>query len=158
MVKSDFYRVSVISSIVVILFVFFFFRKLALVFVCVAPVAIALPLTLAVFVLTDVTFTPMSVSYIAIIVGIGIDDAVHIIARAKKRNGAAFHTFLPDIGILITVTTISTMIGFGSMMLSTFYTIVSSGLVISLGVFFCLVFTILVVPAGYVLSQRTCKR
>jgi predicted RND superfamily exporter protein len=154
-VRSDFYRVSLISGIAVILFVLIFFRNPILVCICAAPVAVAIPLTLASFVLAKVSFTPMSVTYIAIIVGIGIDDAVHIISRARNRNSAEFRAILPEIGILITLTTLSTMIGFGSMMISGFYTIFSSGLVISLGVFFCLVFTILVVPAGCILSRST---
>jgi predicted RND superfamily exporter protein len=153
-VRSDFFRISVISGVMVVLCMLLFFRKLKLVLLCAAPVVIAVAVTLAAFALVGISFSPMSTGFIAIIVGIGIDDAVHILVRMRSRSRGELQVVLHEVGIILTLTTISTMIGFGAMMISSFYTMFSTGLVIALGVFFCLVFTIIVVPAGYVLLHR----
>lgn len=153
-VRSDFFRISAISGGMVVLCMLLFFRKLRLVWLCAAPVAIAIAATLATFAIAGISFTPMSVGFIAIIVGIGIDDAVHILVRVRNRSYNDLRVVLHEVGIILTLTTISTMIGFGAMMISSFYTIFSTGLIIAIGVFLCLLFTIIVVPAGYVLTHR----
>jgi predicted RND superfamily exporter protein len=153
-VRADFFRISAISGLVVILCMLLFFRRLRLVLLCAAPVAIAIAVTLAVFALAGISFTPMSVGFIAIIVGIGIDDAVHILVRVRDKSREDLRLVLHEVGIILTLTTISTMIGFGAMMVSSFYTLFSTGLVIAMGVFLCLLFTVIVVPAGYVLTDR----
>jgi uncharacterized protein len=154
MVRNDFFRVSLISIVIVFLFALIFFKKLSLVWLCMAPLLVAIPMTLAVVTLTEMFFTPLSVGFIAMIVGIGIDDAVHILVRAKNSSVKELNTILEEVGFLLTLTTLSTMIGFGTMMISSYYTLYSTGFVIVLGVFLCLVFTFLLVPAGYLVIHR----
>ncbi|MFC2166002.1 MMPL family transporter [Acidobacteriota bacterium] len=61
-----------------------------------------------------------------------------------KRN---IKEVLPEIGPVITLTTLSTLIGFGALVFSHNQSVSSMGFVIAVGVFSCLLFTFILLPA-----------
>ncbi|MBD3236466.1 MAG: MMPL family transporter [Candidatus Eisenbacteria bacterium] len=109
----------------------------------------------AVFMIGSLRLIGMKYNYInlialPIILGIGIDDGVHALhrfreetARGAERINAAFR----HVGRAILLTSLTTMIGFGSIALYRHPGMASFGIVLTMGVGFCFVTSAFVLPA-----------
>ncbi len=153
-VRSDFFRVSLLSLLVIPAVIFVFFRKVKNVLLCLLPLTAAIPMTLAIVVLTRISFSPFQIGVAAILIGIGIDDAVHILARTSFPQNRKIEDVLPEIGPVITLTSLSTMIGFGALIFSRNQAVSSMGVVITIGVLLSLIFTIILLPAALKIINR----
>ncbi|HXV77554.1 MAG TPA: MMPL family transporter, partial [Candidatus Polarisedimenticolaceae bacterium] len=95
--------------------------------------------------LVGIPISLFSVTAAPLLLGLGIDDGLHAL------HGIRFHgslrRSLHSVGPAITITTLSTCLGFGSLMLSRLPALRSGGLVIALGTGLCLVATIVLLPA-----------
>lgn len=145
-VKRDFFRISWLALALVILSVGLFFKRFKETVSALVPLSGAVILMLALIVILNVPVTPAAIAFGAIVFGIGIDDAVHILARVKQKKKDAGKV-LTEIGPVITLTTISTAVGFGSLMLSSHPVVSSIGKAVSIGVLACWLFTVLLLPA-----------
>ena len=145
-VRKDFFKISLIGLLAVLVFISLFFRSAADVLLCLLPLGGAVSLTLVFVVLAGIPFSPFQIGITAMLIGIGIDDSVHLLARTrlgKKRN---IYDVLPEIGPVLTMTTLSTLIGFGALIFSRNRAVSSMGFVIAFGVFSCFLFTLLLIP------------
>ena len=79
------------------------------------------------------------------IVGIGIDNAIHVIHRF--RESGRVREIITETGRALVLTSLTTMIGFGSLMLSRYRGLRSLGFVAAVGMFFCLYSSLVVLPA-----------
>jgi len=87
---------------------------------------------------------------VPIILGIGIDDGVHALHRFKEAKGKLVERVFDAyryVGRSIFLTSITTMIGFGSIGFYTMKGMSSFGIVLFIGVGFCFLMTILILPA-----------
>ncbi len=146
-VRSDFFRVSGVSLIAVTVLVFFFFRTVPQTLLALIPLTAAIPLTFAVLHILGLSFTPPGIGLIAMVIGIGIDDAVHILARTKNADPMDHNKIIKSIAPVLTLTTVSTTIGFGALLLSRFYSVRMIGLAVAIGVLSSLLFTMLFLPS-----------
>ncbi len=86
----------------------------------------------------------VGLAVIPILLGIGIDDGLHAVHGSAARGLPAA---VRDAGRAMVLTTLTTTVGFGSLLLSSVPGLRSGGLLVSLGVIACLVATLLVLPA-----------
>ncbi len=81
------------------------------------------------------------------VIGIGIDDNIHIYHRYREEDGGGIVAAVNFSGRAVIMTTITTMLGFGSLMFASYGGLSSIGFVSVVGVFFCLLAAIFVLPA-----------
>lgn len=153
-VRNDFFKISFISLAAVLFLMIIFFRNIPSVFLSLLPLIGAVPFTLAFVVLAKISFSPFQIGITAMLIGIGIDDAVHLLTRARLGDAKSIREVFPEIAPVITLTTISTLIGFGALTFSRNQSVLSMGFVIAMGVFSCLVFTFLLVPSVLRILER----
>lgn len=146
-VRKDFFRVSFFSLLAVLILIFTFFRNTSSVLLSILPLIGAVPFTLAFVVLAKISFSPFQIGIAALLLGIGIDDAVHLLTRTRLGDKRNIKEVLPEIAPVITLTTVSTLIGFGALVFSHNQSVSSMGFVIAVGVFSCLLFTFILIPA-----------
>ena len=79
------------------------------------------------------------------IVGIGIDNAIHVIHRF--RESGRVREIITETGRALVLTSLTTMIGFGSLMVSRYKGLGSLGFVAAVGMFFCLYSSLVTLPA-----------
>ena len=96
-----------------------------------------------------IAINPANIIVLPLILGIGVDDAVHVVHNwllGRTRGESAAH--YPDRGVVtgIVLTSLTTMIGFGSLMIAQHQGLFTLGLVASLGVLACLLNSLLVLP------------
>jgi len=85
-----------------------------------------------------------------IILGIGIDDGVHALHRYREEAGAGLERITRGfrfVGKAVLLTSLTTMIGFGSVAFYEMRGMASFGKVLFMGVGLCFVATVLVLPA-----------
>jgi len=106
-------------------------------------------LNLSGFMLTFMTFTGLP-----LIIGIGIDDGVHIMHRWQYEGHNRIHTVFSSTGKAILLTSLTTMLAFGSMMFSVFPAWAWFGRDLTIGVGACFVTTILILPGIFGLIEK----
>jgi len=89
----------------------------------------------------------------AVVIGIGVDDAIHVLAHYKKRRDAgdtsheAMGAALRHSGRAVVTTSIALSLGFLTLMMSAWQTVASFGLFVAISIIGALVATLLVLPA-----------
>jgi predicted RND superfamily exporter protein len=96
-----------------------------------------------------IAINPANIIVLPLILGIGVDDAVHVVHNwllGRKRGESAAH--YPDRGTVtgIVLTSLTTLIGFGSLTIAQHQGLFTLGLVACLGVLACLLNSLLVLP------------
>jgi len=81
-----------------------------------------------------------------IIIGIGIDDGVHIVEKYLHRKGDPLVKLIASCGKAVTLTSLTTIFGFSSLFLADYSGFRSLGLCAILGVFFCWVGSVILLP------------
>ncbi len=92
-----------------------------------------------------VPLDPFTIVVAPLLVGIGIDDGLHALAGARVHGG-----LLPSLlenGRAMTLTSLTTCAGFGSLLASRVPSLRTGGLLVAAGTVFCLAATLWVLPA-----------
>ncbi|MBX3448797.1 MAG: MMPL family transporter [Planctomycetaceae bacterium] len=117
------------------------------------PPVCGLLLTFAGLVVFDIPLNPANLIILPLIIGIGVDSGVHILHDFHQQKGRYIIT--PSIMNSILMTSSTTMVGFGSMMLAAHRGLYSLGAVLTLGVASCLFISLFTLPALLsMLSER----
>lgn len=88
----------------------------------------------------------MNVMAIPLIIGIGIDDGVHIVHRWKREGFGSEKTVFASTGKAILLTSLTTMLAFGSLVFSIWRGYGSLGSALFIGVGTCFLTTVLILP------------
>ena len=83
-----------------------------------------------------------------LLVGMGQDDSLHLIHRYREEGVGSLKFVLQETGGAVFLTTLTTVIGFSSMLFVSHQSLRSLGWTAVLGMTLCLVSSVLVVPAG----------
>ncbi len=83
---------------------------------------------------------------IPIVLGVGIDAGVHVVHRFRLESGDGMVVALAHTGRAILVASLTTMVGFGSLMFASHRGMASLGALLFLGVGACLVAAVIVLP------------
>jgi len=131
---------------VVFIFLWFDFRSLRLALLAMVPLAFGMVWMLGIMGLSGVQFTLLNIIALPLIVGIGIDDGVHIIHRWQIEGPAGFDTVFASTGKAVIITSFTTMVSFGSLIFATYRGFGSMGLALFIGVGSCLLASLFVLP------------
>jgi len=92
-------------------------------------------------------FTIMNVMGLPMILGIGIDDGVHIVHRWRTEGAGSIFTVFSSTGKAILLTSLTTMLAFGSLIFSVYRAYGSLGSAMFVGVGSCFIASILCLSA-----------
>jgi predicted RND superfamily exporter protein len=96
----------------------------------------------------------MNIMGLPLIIGIGIDDGVHILHRWNHEGRSRIRTVFSSTGKAIFLTSLTTMLAFGSMMFSVFPAWTSFGSALFIGVGACFLTSVLILPGPMGLLSR----
>lgn len=121
-----------------------------------APVSLGLLWTLGLCAALGVDLDPFSLLVAPILVGIGIDDGLHAVHGAVTAGGglSGLERSVAAAGRAMTLTTLTTAVGFGGLALSRLPALGRGGLLVAGGTLLCLAATLLVLPALGALAAR----
>ena len=136
----------------IIIYIFIVFRNPRTVFFILLPVIAGSIWTVGIMELTGLKFNMANLVILPLILGIGVVNGIHITHRYREEKDKNSVVLGKSTGQAVILSSLTTMIGFGSMMVADHYGVFSLGLVLTLGVFCCLVASITFLPALLKLS------
>ena len=123
------------------------FRSIKKVLLAMIPLVVGVVWMVGVMEITGLQITLLNIMAIPMIIGIGIDDGVHIVHRYQIEGRSAHKPVFASTGRAILLTSITTMLGFGSLWFATYRGLGSMGIALFIGVGTCFLATVLVIPA-----------
>ena len=145
-ITGGFYRSVAIGALLVAIILWIDFRNLRNAALALLPLAMGVIWMLGFMRLLGLQFNFANLVAVPLIIGVGIDNGVHVIHRTRLEVGAGMETVLRRTGRAILIASLTTMIGFGSLALASHRGISSLGMVLLLGVGSCLITSTIVLP------------
>jgi predicted RND superfamily exporter protein len=131
----------------IVLIVYLCFRDVAITMLVLMPIAFAVVVTFGVLSLTRHPFSFMALTALPLILGIGIDNGIHLVGRYLQSEERDIVAVVKASGAALVQSNLTTIIGFGALMASTFEPLAELGLVTAVGVGIALVGAMWVLPA-----------
>jgi predicted RND superfamily exporter protein len=107
--------------------------------------------------LTGMQITVMNIMGLPMIIGIGIDDGVHIVHRWKNEGKGKVRIVFSSTGKAILLTSLTTMLAFGSLVFAIWRGFAHLGGALFLGVGACFLTTVIILPGIIALFERRKK-
>ncbi len=146
-IGEDGQRAALLTLAVVFIFLWIDFRSLRLAVLSMIPLLAGIIWMVGFMGLTGVQITLLNVMAIPLILGIGMDDGVHIIHRFKLEGPGRIPTIFSSTGKAIIITSLTTMLSFGSLVFATYRGFGSLGLALFIGVGMCLLTSLIILPS-----------
>ena len=140
------------AMIAIIIYVYFLFRNLRTVFFVLLPVLVGSIWTIGIMELIGLKLNMANLVILPLILGIGVVNGIHITHRYREEEDKHASILGKSTGQAVLLSSLTTMIGFGSMMVANHYGVFSLGMVLTLGVFNCLIASVTFLPALLKLS------
>jgi hypothetical protein len=153
-ILGDSRRALLLTAFGILLIVYLSFRNLRDSLLVVLPIVFAISATFAVLLLFRHRFSFMSVTAIPLIIGIGIDNGIHLIRRYRETGDRSILEVAQASGAALIQSNLTTMVGFGALTASTFAPLAEMGLVTVLGVSLALAAALIAVPAVILVARR----
>jgi preprotein translocase subunit SecF len=150
---------ATLGSAVVLLFVAADFRRLRPALLAVVPTAAGAAATLALMRLLGVRFNPLNVMALPVVLGIAVDDGVHLVHRWIAERGDLART-LAGTGRSVVLTSATSLAAFGSLAFTRHRGLASFAVVLCLGVGSALAASVLLLPRLLALAlppHRLCR-
>lgn len=138
--KSELIYTTIASSVLVVLLLFLIYRKAAIIGIAFTSIGISLLLFLGVVVLMGKELTALSAFYPILILIVGVSDVIHLMDKylkeldAGKNNASAMLVTLKSVGVPTFLTSMTTALGFLSLLTSKLEGIRDFGLISAIGV------------------------
>jgi predicted RND superfamily exporter protein len=124
------------------------FRSLAQMLLVVLTVGLALLWLAGLFAALDWKLNLFNLIALPLLVGMGQDDSLHIIHRYREEGPGSLRFVLRETGGAVFLTTLTTVIGFSSMLFVQHQGLRSLGYTACIGMTLCLVSSVIVIPSG----------
>jgi hypothetical protein len=131
----------------IVLIVFCCFRSLRMMLLVLAPIGFAICVTFFILIAAKHHFSFMALTAIPLIIGLGIDNGIHLARRFREKADNDIVNILKDSGAALLQSNLTTMLGFGALMLSSFEPLAELGLVTAIGVGCTLLGAMMLIPA-----------
>lgn len=136
--------------IVIELILYINFRSLRFSLMASIPLMIGISLLLGTMKVMNVKFNVMNFGIIPMIIGIGVDNGIHIIRGYLDSPEHSVRESLSVCGRAVIMTSLTTIAGFGSLVLGEYRGIISMGILAGFGVGYCLIATVFVLPVALI--------
>lgn len=117
------------------------------------PPVVGMAITFGLLVMLGIPLNPANLIILPLILGIGVDNGVHIIHDCRSQPDQVYCTSASTINAIM-LTALTTMVGFGSMMVAAHRGLHSLGAVLTIGVGASLFVSLVTLPAMMSISTR----
>jgi len=154
LLKRSYENAAWYSLAAIALLVLIHFRHVGLVFLALVPVLVGSVWLAGIMGCFNIPFNPANIMTLPLVIGIGVTNGIHILNRFAEEQSPGI--LAKSTGKAVLVSGLTTIAGFGSLVLAKHRGIESLGLVMSTGVATCMLAGLTFLPA--VLTLMTRKR
>jgi hypothetical protein len=151
---ADFRRITLLALGFVGVVISLQFRQPLAIAMVLLPVACGTLWTAGIFALCGWKLNFMNIAILPMLLGIGIDSGIHIVHRFRWHGGEDIQSTLRFTSMAVFLSSLTTLLGFGSLALSVNQGIASVGVVSLVGMSACLLASMLTLPAALSLLGR----
>lgn len=152
--QQGFARAGIYALLVIVVVLWADFRTVRHTLMALAPLASGAVITLGVMGLLGVPLNPANMIGLPLIVGVGVDNGVHVLHDYRGRGRKRSYLLAATTGKGIAVSALTTALGFGTLMVARHKGLAGLGLVLTLGVLGCMVAALVVLPAALRLASK----
>ncbi len=145
-IQQGYARGGIYAMIVIFGIIIFLFRRVKAILLTLVPVIFGGLWTIAGMALLDLDLNMANLIILPLFLGIAVDDGIHIVHRMFESPKAALAPLAHSTGKAIVLTSLTTIVGFGSLMIARHNGIFSLGLLSVLAVTCSLVAALVVLP------------
>ncbi|MCZ6771222.1 MAG: MMPL family transporter, partial [Proteobacteria bacterium] len=146
-VTGAFYQAFASAFILIALVLFFILRRIAEVLVVMAPLLLAGLLTTAATVWAGMSFNFANIIALPLLMGIGVDSALHILHRYKTPGPGDGPLLKTSTARAVLFSALTTTASFGNLAVSTHAGTASMGVMLTIGLTLTILCTLIVLPA-----------
>lgn len=146
-VGRDGRNAALLTIVLVYLLLLIDFRHIGLAFLAMIPLISGMIWMVGIMHLLGLKLDVVNVMALPLILGIGIDDGVHIVHRWRIEGARSARAVFSSTGKAVLLTSLTTMLAFGSMMFSAYRGYASLAYALIIGVGACFFTTVILLPA-----------
>lgn len=143
-----------LTLVIVFLLLWLDFGKARYALIAMVPLAFGVFWMVGLMNIFGIMLSITTVMGLPLIIGIGIDDGVHIMHRWRIEGNSQIHTVFASTGKAILLTSLTTMLAFGSLVFSAFPAWALFGGALFLGVAACFLTTVTILPGFFGLIKK----
>ncbi len=147
LMRDGYIQGGVYAMVAIFIYIFISFGNIRATLVVLLPVVVGSVWTVGIMDLMGVSFNLANLVILPLIIGIGVVNGVHMVHRYREETDKNVNILSRSTGKGVILSSLTTMIGFGSLMVADYQGIYSLGLVLTLGVGCCLMASITVLPS-----------
>ncbi|MEA2054751.1 MAG: MMPL family transporter [Candidatus Thermoplasmatota archaeon] len=156
-VMERIYSAILISALLLVLTILAFHKSMKAVIIAITPIVYATGLTFGTIGMTSIKFSPTVIAVIPLLAALGIAYSLHLINHfaeevEKHSPEKAMKRIIATTGKAVLLSAITTIVGFASLLSSTMPPIENMGLAFLIGVFYCFIATMVMVPPLLIIS------
>jgi hopanoid biosynthesis associated RND transporter like protein HpnN len=145
--KHGFQRAGLYALLIIVIVLFADFRSLRNTLLAITPLLMGVIVSLGLMALFGMPLNPANMIALPLILGVGVDNGVHVLHDYLLRRADGLSTISHPIGRGVLVKALTTMIGFGTLMISSERGLAGLGFILTLGVACCMVTALAFLPA-----------
>ena len=147
LMRDGYIQGGIYAMVAIFIYIFISFGNIRATLIVLLPVAVGSVWTVGIMDLMRVSFNLANLVILPLIIGIGVVNGVHMVHRYREEADKSVNILSRSTGKGVILSSLTTMIGFGSLMIADYQGIYSLGLVLTLGVGCCLMASITVLPS-----------
>ena len=147
LMKEGYIKGGLYALIAIIVFVWLSFKDWSCTLLAILPLVLGAIWTLGLMGLFGLKFNLANLIILPLIIGIGVDNGIHIVHRYRDDRGCTVSPVYKSTGKSVFLSSMTTIIGFGSLMVASHRGIHSIGVLLTIGVGCCMVASLTVLPA-----------
>lgn len=145
LLKSSYQQAALYSLIAIVVLVLLHFRSVACVLLALLPVGIGSLWMVGFMGLFEIPFNPANIMTLPLVIGVGVTNGIHILNRFAEENNPSI--LARSTGRAVLVSGLTTIAGFGSLMLAQHRGIASLGAIMAVGTATCMLAGLTFLPA-----------
>ncbi|MCF6334786.1 MAG: MMPL family transporter, partial [Spirochaetales bacterium] len=145
-IRSDLVRSSSLVFFAILLIVSLVFRNVKYIFIVMSPVLAGFAFLLGYMSFFEISFNAANITAFPLILGIAVDDGIHMVQSYISDPDKSISTMLQKSGKAVIITSLTTMIGFGSLYFVHDPLVSGLGILLFFGTLFSLAASITFVP------------
>jgi predicted RND superfamily exporter protein len=144
LLMKSYIQASFYAAGVILILIFLLFRNVKDLILTLLPLGLGILWLFGALGFFHIELDPANIVTLPMILGIGVAYGVYVMDRYREEGG--IRIFASSTGKAVVLSALTTLFGFGSMLVGQYRGLVSLGLVMSLGVIFTLISALLVLP------------
>jgi hopanoid biosynthesis associated RND transporter like protein HpnN len=150
--KSSYEQAALYALLVIMVVLLLDLRSVRFAILAALPLGLGVLQTFGLLGILEIPLNPANMIALPLLLGIGVDYGVHIIHEYREQTGR--YRMSPATAVAVLVDGLTTVVGFGSLMIASHRGLQSLGRVLTLGVSCCMFTSMIMLPALLVLMSR----